>query len=135
MGAMVWVEFDHGNPKYPIWNHGHYTENQKPGEFNHPEIYGFKSPRGQIIRIVDIKDIECIVINKGDNGGLVKVIELTDKINTIEDKVNDLIDSYSKHKHEVPVASPSTPVISLPINIPSSLIPVPPELPEKTRRN
>lgn len=129
-GALVWVEFDHGNPKYPIWQHGHYLKDQKPKEFNHPQVYGFKSPKGQLIRIIDVDGIESIVINEGKNGGLVNVIELTEKINHLEEKLNDLITHYSKHLHEVPPA-PSNPVISLPINQPSSLIPKPPTIPKK----
>ena len=121
-GNMVWVEFDHGNPKFPIWNHGHYTKGQKPKEFGHPNVYGFKSPKGQIIVINDVEGVDKIIINHGRNKGLVKVIPLTEKINQIENKVNDLISSYLKHQHEVP---PSTaPIATLPISTPATLMPL-----------
>ena len=43
--------------------------------------------------------IEKIVFRGGDLGGLVKVIDLTEKLNNLEDLVNDLIEKYNAHTH------------------------------------
>lgn len=43
--------------------------------------------------------IEKIVFRGGDLGGLVKVINLTEKLNNLEDLVNDLIQKYNVHVH------------------------------------
>jgi len=126
-GSMVWVEFDHGDPKYPIWSHGHFLKDQKPEEFMHPGVYGFKTPRGQSIIINDIEDLDNLVINGGKNKGLVKVVELVKRLNDIEDKFNKLRDHYVKHVHEVPPA-PSNPVVALPVNSPVTTV-APPQTP------
>ena len=56
--------------------------------------------------IVQYSEVEKVYIasdlvqfNKGDMGGLVKVISLTDKLNDIEDKVNAIINSFNSHAH------------------------------------
>ena len=73
-----------------IWSHAHFVTGQKPEEFVSPQVYGFKSPKGQIIIVDDRDDVEKIIINHGENVGLVKVIELTEMLNKIEDKVNEI---------------------------------------------
>lgn len=61
-GDMVWVEFEMGNPSSPMWFHGHYARNEKPVEFATAEVYGFKTPKGQMVIIDDRDDIEKIII-------------------------------------------------------------------------
>ena len=62
LGELVWVEFEHGDTRFPIWNFGHRTEGDKPIEFATSEIYGFKTPKGQLVLIDDRDDQEKIVI-------------------------------------------------------------------------
>ena len=59
---IVWVEFEHGDPRFPIWSHGHFSKNQKPEEFETAQIYGFKTPKGQYVIIDDRDDQEKIII-------------------------------------------------------------------------
>jgi len=40
-----------------------------------------------------------IIINGGQNDGLVKIKELTDKLNELKDSVNSLIEKYNAHTH------------------------------------
>jgi hypothetical protein len=57
--------------------------------------------------IVSYSDIENLYIaaatliqfNDGSFGGLVKVIELTQKLNNLENKVNDVISKFNTHVH------------------------------------
>lgn len=120
-GDLVMVEFEHGDPKFPIWSHAHFTENQKPEEFVNAQVYGFKSPKGQLV-IIDDRDGEVYVqvvdahgisqdyetpivaFNGGENAGLVKVKELTEKLNAIEKKVNDFLADYRPHTHIDPIS-------------------------------
>lgn len=52
------------------------------------------------------------IFNDGSNDGLVKVIELTDKLNNIENKVNDLISFINSHVHtSAAPGSPTTPPV------------------------
>lgn len=61
-GDIVWVEFEHGDPKFPLWTHAHFTKGQKPSEFSTPQIYGFKTPKGQLIIIDDRDGVEKIIV-------------------------------------------------------------------------
>ena len=45
--------------------------------------------------IVQYSEVENYVLNGTDFGGMVKVIELTEKINNLEKKLNDLITACS----------------------------------------
>ncbi|MBQ9439254.1 MAG: hypothetical protein IJU35_01455 [Paludibacteraceae bacterium] len=44
--------------------------------------------------------IDSITINQGNNGGLIKIKELTDKLNNLVDEVNSLKDTFNGHIHE-----------------------------------
>lgn len=46
-----------------------------------------------------ISNSDEIIYNLGENEGLVKVLELTDKLNNLENKVNSIISSYNTHVH------------------------------------
>jgi len=126
-GDLVWIEFEHGNPKFPVWSHAHYAIGEKPEEFVSPQVYGFKSPKGQIIVIDDRDDVEKIIINHGENEGLVNVIELTEMLNKIEDKLNDHLSHYRGHVHidpisgytgqPTPVAKQPDLVTTIPLNV------------------
>jgi hypothetical protein len=48
---------------------------------------------------VVVKFANEFVFNDGDNGGLVKVVELVDKMNDTENKLNDLISKFNTHTH------------------------------------
>lgn len=118
VGEMVWIEFEHGDTRFPIWNFAHRAKDEKPEEFTSPKIYGFKSPKGQTIIIDD--DEEKIIINHGENVGLVKVVELTERLNTIEDKINDFLSHYRTHMLVDPISGtcgPLQPSPPAPINV------------------
>lgn len=66
----------------------------------------------KIVSIVGESSIEVtsgkIAINDGKLGGLVKVGALTDKLNAIEQKVNDLISLFNSHTHSGVTSGTST---------------------------
>jgi len=49
--------------------------------------------------IVQYSDVVSLTINGSEFGGLVKVIELTQKLNAMENIVNDLILKFNTHTH------------------------------------
>ena len=116
-GEIVWVEFEHGDTRFPIWNFAHRAIGEKPEEFISSKIYGIKTPKGQTVIIND--EIEEIIINGGDNFGLVKVFELTTRLNSVEDKVEEFLNHYRTHQIVDPisgVAGPLMPTPPAPIN-------------------
>lgn len=121
VGDLVWIEFEHGDPEFPMWSHGHYSVEQRPSDFYNHFIYGIKTPSGQIFEFDDqkdtvytkIKDAKGILkeyktsiasFNKGTNGGIPKVIELTKRLNEIEGKVNKILAHYDSHVHIDPIS-------------------------------
>lgn len=51
--------------------------------------------------IVTFSDIMQFDIMGGEFGGLVKVVELTQKLNNLENKVNEIIATFGTHTHNV----------------------------------
>ena len=63
--------------------------------------------------------------NKGDNGGVPKVIELTEKINRLENKFNDFAAAFVTHTHATAPTGPvSPPTIVPPATAPTSITPL-----------
>jgi hypothetical protein len=124
-GDLVFIEFEFGDVKFPMWTFGHYYKGKKPTEFDSPLKYGFKTPAGQIILIDDTEDVQKIIFNGGVNEGLVKVIELTEKLNNLEQKLNDFLDHYKNHIHLDPLSGQTG-------NMPQALAAVPPGAPDPT---
>ena len=54
-------------------------------------------------------DASSILLNGGDNGGLIVIADLITKINRIENTYNALVTDYKAHVHPVPSALPLTP--------------------------
>ena len=66
--------------------------------------------------IVTYSDIMQFDIMGGEFGGLVKVVELTQKLNNLENKVNQIIATFGTHTHNVtavgaPTAPTTTPIV------------------------
>lgn len=66
--------------------------------------------------IVTFSDITQFDIMGGEFGGLVKVVELTQKLNNLENKVNEIITTFGTHTHTVimlgaPTATTATPIV------------------------
>jgi len=61
-GDIVWVEFENGNARFPLWSHGHFGKDEKPTEFASAQVYGFKSPKGQMVIIDDRDGQEKVIV-------------------------------------------------------------------------
>lgn len=51
--------------------------------------------------VVAFSQTDTITVNGGELGGLVKIVELTDKLNALKDTVNSLVQAYNTHTHQV----------------------------------
>ncbi len=60
--------------------------------------------------ILMYSDIEKVQFMDGSLGGMVKVIDLVERLNNIEDKVNDIITEYNAHTHLAVDSVTSAPV-------------------------
>ena len=141
-GDMVWVEFERGDFKFPVWSYSNQTRDLHDTEEPHdPEKITHFSERGHYFEMDDRKDsisvhhkngsyVEVfedkteiidssgssiilqdgnVIINGGENGGLIKIEELISKINRLENAMNN-------HQHiSAAVGSPTTPLPVKPI--------------------
>lgn len=64
-GDSVWVEFEYGRLKNPVWSHGYYAINEKPKEFLNSKVYGFKTPGGTYVTINDETNELSVAIKDG----------------------------------------------------------------------
>ncbi len=61
--------------------------------------------------VLMVDKIDKIVINGGENGGLVIAPNLVDRLNAIENAFNDLLNNYKTHVHtSAAPGSPTTPI-------------------------
>jgi hypothetical protein len=58
-----------------------------------------------------VSEVDGILLNGDANGGLVKVIQLTTKLNNLENKVNALLTAYNSHVH-VETGGTTAPTVS-----------------------
>jgi hypothetical protein len=50
---LVWVSFERGNPKKPLWAFGHFGKNEKPDDLKSIKKFWFRTPEGISIVIDD----------------------------------------------------------------------------------
>lgn len=79
---LVWVEFEMGNPKRPIWKFGYFGEGEKPKDLISPDNYWFKTPKGNLVEFNDTKGKEFIRMTSSKG----QIIEMSDVINLGGDK-------------------------------------------------
>lgn len=67
-GDMVWVSFENGDSRKPLWEYGHWAQNQAPEKSKNLENknYLFQSPAGQRIEFDD-KNEKTIITDKSGN--------------------------------------------------------------------
>ena len=115
-GEIVWVEFENGDPLYPIWSYHGWASNECPEELKNPNTFGFKTKSGIKVIIddenqtvdlsidsleeskihisiidsnININTLGVINLN-GNNQGIVLTDILTDKLNSLEKELNSL---------------------------------------------
>ncbi len=55
-------------------------------------------------------DCEAVVFNQGENGGLIAIEKLTEKLNGLVDSVNGFIGHFNAHTHSSPAGVTGTPL-------------------------
>ena len=64
-------------------------------------IIAILSGEDSVAWLLHAEEAEEIVFREGENGGLIKIKELTDKLNGLTNTVNDLIQAFNTHTHTV----------------------------------
>lgn len=109
-GDMVWVEFEMGNPRKPLWKHGHFSfktdgiTNEKPTNLRDINNYWFKTPGGHLIEIDDTNEWILITTSGGGKFKIdtkIKMLDgnspavLGDKNNETLSAIKDLLQDIS----------------------------------------
>lgn len=135
-GDMIFIEFEFGDPKFPVWSHSHFLENEVPEEFKNTNDIGIKTPAGHIILVKEDENIiyvkhkdgntfeireDAIYMNGGENKGLIKIERLVERLNNLENWVKGFKTTFNSHVH--PTTSPGVPTATtqtLIINTPAT---------------
>jgi hypothetical protein len=72
-GDLVWVEFEQGNIRRPLWKFGYFAKDEKPEELNDYNNYWFKTPGGHLIELDDTN--ELVRVTSKDNTYIIKLGE------------------------------------------------------------
>lgn len=137
VGDLVYVVFEFGNPDKPLWSYNGWGEEEIPQELANPDVMGIVTPNGNIVTlndstgdisikvngsiskqiggdlIIQAGDSVCIsgkngvAINGGDNGGVINIQQLTDKLNNLQQELEQLRSLFNSHTHTS--ASPGSP--------------------------
>jgi hypothetical protein len=83
---LVWVSFEKGNPRKPIWHFGYFTKGEKPSELVDPNIYWFRTPKGLTVKLDDNTE-KITIFHK--TGGTIRSAVLGE---VLKSKVESLID-------------------------------------------
>jgi hypothetical protein len=120
IGDIVFVTFENGDPSKPLWEYHGWGSDQIPPEFDSPDVCGFITPNGTEILFDDSEGTldlylpgdanifsegnvyvngKKVVVNSGENGGVIKIQELTDKLNNLVSELEKLKLDYQNHTH------------------------------------
>jgi hypothetical protein len=147
-GAGVWIEFERGDPSFPIWTGGFWADNEVPqdqtGSGAKPSLRIIRSQTGLMVSFNDDSQILTLSDSDGSNimtievqGGTIKlqaatkVVVQAPQIQLVEDSthplvfgdnlleyLNQMVQIYSTHTHPGELAAGVLPV--------TPMIPVPP---------
>lgn len=62
---LVWVRFEKGNPRKPIWNHGYFAKGDKPDDLKDIKNFWFKTPGGHLVQLNDTLKAISITSSEG----------------------------------------------------------------------
>lgn len=117
-GDLVYVEFENGDPRHPLWNYHGWAVGEIPTDLDGNDILGIITPKGNKIildeskngvltlRIASNINIESldgditlvsnnIIMQKGDVG-IPESTPITEKLNVLEKDINNLKQIFSR---------------------------------------
>lgn len=72
-------------------------------------IIGILEGQESVAWLIYASETELVEFNGGENGGHVKVKELTEKLNALKETVNDLVQKFNSHTHITTATVGATP--------------------------
>lgn len=113
IGDTVYIMFEYGNPSKPLWTYHGFGLEQIPEELDDPNKMGIITPNGNLVILdetsgelniftegnITIKSNKVIQFQNGSNEGLIKINELTNKLNQTISELEALRSSFNTHTH------------------------------------
>lgn len=113
IGDTVYIMFEYGNPSKPLWTYHGFGLEQVPEELDDPNKMGIITPNGNLVILdetsgelniftegsITIKSNKVIQFQNGSNEGLIKINELTNKLNQTISELEALRSSFNTHTH------------------------------------
>lgn len=76
-GSIVYVEFENGDPRHPLWSYHGWAIGEMPSELNKPNVLGFITPKGN-----------KIILDESDSGVLTAIIQQDIIIKSLDGNIN-----------------------------------------------
>ena len=113
IGDTVYIMFEYGNPSKPLWTYHGFGLEQIPEELDDPNKMGIITPNGNLVILdetsgelniftegnITIKSNKVIQFQDGANEGLIKINELTNKLNQTISELEALRSTFNAHTH------------------------------------
>lgn len=113
IGDTVYIMFEYGNPSKPLWTYHGFGLEQIPEELDDPNKMGIITPNGNLVILdetsgelniftegnITIKSNKVIQFQEGANEGLIKIKELTNKLNQTISELEALRSTFNAHTH------------------------------------
>lgn len=113
IGDTVYIMFEYGNPSKPLWTYHGFGLEQIPEELDDPNKMGIITPNGNLVILdetsgelniftegnITIKSNKVIQFQDGANEGLIKIKELTNKLNQTISELEALRSTFNAHTH------------------------------------
>lgn len=127
-GDFVYITFEKGNPSKPCWSWHSWAKDQRPDEFDDPDVCGLITPKGTQILVNDrtgevsikakqrisihaeandlvvagnnihLNSLDQVIVNGGKHG-VIDIVELTQKLNNLVSEVEQLRKVLNTHTH------------------------------------
>lgn len=137
VGDIVFVTFEFGDPTKPLWEYHGWGLKQIPQPLDGPNKMGIITPEGNVITIDDdsgelnlhfngpisvrsekevlvdaqgdvmISSGDSIILNTGENGGVVNILQLTEKLNQLVKELEQLRATFNSHVHSGILSGPA----------------------------
>lgn len=129
IGDIVFVTFEFGDPTKPLWEYHGWALDQIPSPLDGPNKMGLITPEGNVIILDDdnghlnlylngditvssksniivqsegdvaIGASDTVILNSGENRGVINIIELTERMNNLVKELETLRSMFNTHVH------------------------------------
>ena len=129
IGDVVWISFEQGDPSKPVWEYYGWASGEMPMDLDSPNRAGIVTPNGTTIILdddtgnldiyvqgkvniyskddINIGSARTVNLNGGNNGGVINIVELTEKLNKLVSELEKLKLSFNTHIHTGVTTGPS----------------------------